>query len=108
MSYLRPFSNPEGLYVIGIGKGTSVEFLGATIDGETVDVHLPRHVFHGLLQRWYRSSGTEAKYRGAKLTETTDFRWALSYSTWPGRIVMYQSTLMYICTQNADYIGLEL
>ncbi len=36
----------------------------------------------------------------AKIVQTSDFRWALSYTGWTREVVMFETTLVYLCTQN--------
>lgn len=99
MSYIRCLSNPEALYIIGLATNNGrhsgrVEFC----DGEGLS--LPRHAFEGVLKRWYEGEQESARYRGATITETKDFKYEFRYKDWPHGFTMWKVTLMYICTQN--------
>ena len=76
MSYIRPASNPEGLYIIGTsdlrGRG-AVNIMTPDCDGTGLSLMMPPSVFHGLLLRWKEACycGEDVKYRGARLHQIT-------------------------------------
>lgn len=92
MSYIRALSNPEGLYVIGNCRG-QVEFLGNGL-------LMPRHVFHGLLERWFTGTQEDQRYRGGFIRETDDFKFRIGYKEQVCDVDLWKSTLTYLCTQN--------
>lgn len=103
MSYIRSTSNPEKLYIWGEGDGSV-----AITEGHEDILQMPTNIFHELLKRWYNQEfGLDdtddlevVKYKGASLELTKDFRWRLDYKTWERSILLFETTLVYICTQN--------
>lgn len=105
MSYIRCLSNPECLYIWGESDGK------VTIaNGHNSVLRMPAITFHGLLKKWYKQEydtpesdddefGT-VTYKDALLTQTKDWKWALDYKGWERDIVLWEVTLVYICTQN--------
>lgn len=100
MSYIRALSNPEGLYITGNTYG-QVEIMQALEDRL-----MPRHVFEGLLKRWFTKEEEHAKYRGATITELSSkygidaWKYELNYKNWDSPIRLWRVTLVYICTRN--------
>ena len=99
MSYIRSTSNPEGLYIFGSHSG-QIEL----VVGENLMPSMPRHVFEGVLRRWFINED-DAAYRGAmmrwRLDPNIGEQVALSYNRWENHQVVeaYPVTWMYICTQ---------
>jgi len=94
MSYIRSISNPEGLYIWGGTQGIEISV------GSDPLLTIPRHIFRGVLKRWYRY-GENVSYRGARMSQTPDFKYQLEYKDWEGRSVKaYDVTWTYIVTQN--------
>jgi len=100
MSYIRSTSNPDGLYVIGTGRG-QIQFLC----GANINLFMPRHVFEGVLRRWFDACAEDARYRGAimawNLVPNIGEQITLSYNRWEDHEIVeaYPVTWMYICTQ---------
>lgn len=97
MSYIRSVSNPERLYIWGGSRGI-VEIAVGSNDL----LHIPRHVFRGILRRWYQRQDDITKYRGATMTQTKDFKYELTYKDWTRdeKVKAFDVTWMYIVTQN--------
>lgn len=101
MSYIRAMSNPENLYIWGEGDGNVSISSGA----RPWRRNMPVHTFHEILKRWYASDDRDekpVKYRGARIEFVTPgFKWRLSYKGWIDPVDMYESTLTYLCAENA-------
>jgi hypothetical protein len=99
MSYIRCLSNPEGLYIWG---NTSDQIMIAAKDYELVT--MPKRAFVDILKKWIAAYGNDEDRcnvkSGASLTLNKDHRWELFYKGWPRAIPMWETTLMYIVTQN--------
>lgn len=68
MSYIRPGSNPEALYIWGSDRGRvsichNVRRPLASKTNELFEV--PCHVFEGLCRKWAKAFDERATYRGA-------------------------------------------
>lgn len=96
MSYIRALSNPESLYIWGEGNGKV-----AISVGQKSLVWMPRHVFHGILKRWYEYQDV-AKYRGAsmKMIFTAPFKIRLEYPKTGVYVECYEATWVYVCALN--------
>lgn len=104
MSYIRSSSNPERLYI----WGGSIRGIVEISERDNDLLHIPRHVFHGILRRWYKRQDNITKYRGATMTQTKDFKYELTYKTWNSRgIKAFDVTWTYIVVTNGIYADLD-
>ena len=107
MSYIRPLSNPEGLYILCDGHGIHVicqEQLGPE------GFYMPVDVFHGILERWVEDDccEEEIEFQGARLchlgiclgNESGNWKWELSFQG--NSVRMYEVTLFYIAHNYAE------
>jgi hypothetical protein len=97
MSYIRSTSNPERLYIWGGMRG-DIEIAA----GFNSLLHIPRHVFHGVLRRWYDRGDDITTYRGATMTLTDDFQYELTYKKWrlDQKVKAFDVTWTYIVREN--------
>ena len=100
MSYIRPLSNPEGLYILCEGHSVHVicqEQLGPE------GFYMPVDVFHGILERWIEDGccEEEIEFQGARLCENCgNWKWELSFQG--NSVRMYEVTLFYIAHNYAE------
>jgi len=104
MSYIRPCTNPEGLYIIGTDNDQIEIFYTPYIS-----YFMPRDTFVGVLRDWWAAqyhlweSSPEFKldknnneyiaWGGARITSDV-WHWILSYAGWSIR--MHHTTLHYL------------
>lgn len=92
MSYIRSYSNPEGLYIYGDSHGM------VHICSEALS--LPADVFNGILQMFTeRTHGFDVEFKDARLRWNGE-RYELSYPDWDTTLKMHYSTMYYLAHTN--------
>lgn len=94
MSYIRPLSNPEKLYIYASGNGVNI----CLPHGRPTYLMDPAE-FEGLLHEWNNDPNGTVMFGEAYLEKRdvgNDFKWFLGHNSWDGEVEMWEVTLEHI------------